>query len=249
MTDSASIRTVRHAPPACLEEVAAAADRLFLGVATVLAGLSLFAAVAGGHWGAFLGAALPALLLVAVLARLRPGTRPGRTVVALALVAQAVTLVHQSGGMSGLHFGAIVLLLALLLQYRDWLPIVAAAAALTAWQAACLAVQPSVLHPSATAASALLHMTFVATEAAVLAWMAVRLRRQLLQLGATPGMLGWPGSWPRSARYRRRLPPASGRRARWPRPWWNWVGAWPVARRRKARAPGPTRACTRRWTV
>ena len=189
MTDSASIRTVRHAPPACLEEVAAAADRLFLGVATVLAGLSLFAAVAGGHWGAFLGAALPALLLVAVLARLRPGTRPGRTVVALALVAQAVTLVHQSGGMSGLHFGAIVLLLALLLQYRDWLPIVAAAAALTAWQAACLAVQPSVLHPSATAASALLHMTFVATEAAVLAWMAVRLRRQLLQLGATPGML------------------------------------------------------------
>ncbi|WP_460159163.1 hypothetical protein [Pseudomonas sp. S1_H07] len=103
------------------------ADRIMLGLLwlTLLYSLSL----------AFLHSTFTQALLVGattcvastVLYRVLAGTRAMRCIIAVALMVMAALHINQTRGVIEFHFGIFVLL-AVLTFYRDWLPIVVAAA-------------------------------------------------------------------------------------------------------------------------
>lgn len=194
---SASSRTVEsfvgHEKLPFLQALAAEADRLFLAVTALLALVSLGLALRAGLWTPFLAISLPTLLVVAAQIRLLPGTRLSRCTVALAWMVLASVLIHQTNGLLETHFTVIVLI-ALLLYYRDWLPLVVAAAAIAVHHVLFFWLQQRGLpYPVFSAGSGIgvlaLHATYVVVETALLSVMAVQMRRQLLLLGHDPRQL------------------------------------------------------------
>ncbi|WP_303639049.1 methyl-accepting chemotaxis protein [Stenotrophomonas tuberculopleuritidis] len=173
-----------------LRTLGAAADRLFLGVTVALVLVSLALAARNGQWTPWLAVALPAVLVSALQVHWLPGSRLSRCTLALAWMVLSATLIHQTHGQLETHFTVIVLI-ALLLYYRDWLPIVVAAAAIAVHHVVFYALQARGLpYPVFAAGSGLgvlaLHALYVAVEAGLLSVMAVQMRRQLLLLGHDP---------------------------------------------------------------
>jgi methyl-accepting chemotaxis protein len=176
-----------------LQALTAEADRLFLGVSALLALVSMGLALRAGSWTPFLAISLPTLLVVAAQVHLLPGTRLSRCTVALAWMVQAATLIHQTSGLLETHFTVIVLI-ALLLYYRDWLPLVVAAAAIAVHHVLFFYLQHRGLpYPVFSAGSGIgilaLHASYVVVETALLSVMAIQMRRQLLLLGHDPRQL------------------------------------------------------------
>lgn len=176
-----------------LQAMTAEADRLFLGVSALLALVSMGLALRAGSWTPFLAISLPTLLVVAAQVHLLPGTRLSRCTVALAWMVQAATLIHQTSGLLETHFTVIVLI-ALLLYYRDWLPLVVAAAAIAVHHVLFFYLQQRGLpYPVFSAGSGIgilaLHASYVVVETALLSVMAIQMRRQLLLLGHDPRQL------------------------------------------------------------
>jgi methyl-accepting chemotaxis protein len=102
------------------------ADRLMLGV---LAGLLIFTFALAPrydtwHWAFLVG--VPAAMIPAAFAFVYPGSLLTRLSVATSLMVFCALNIHQVYGLTELHFGIFVLL-AFLLCYRDWRPIVMAA--------------------------------------------------------------------------------------------------------------------------
>ncbi|WNH51902.1 methyl-accepting chemotaxis protein [Stenotrophomonas oahuensis] len=181
---------VGHENVPYLQALAAEADRLFLAVTALLTAISLVLAWRNGVWTPALAISLPSLALVALQTRWLPGTRLSRCTVALVWMVLAATLIHQTHGMLETHFGVIVLI-ALLLYYRDWLPIVVAAAAIAVHHVLFFVLQSRGLDLPVFAAGSgfgvvLLHAAYVVVETALLCAMAVQMRRQLLLLGHDP---------------------------------------------------------------
>ncbi|KIP87825.1 chemotaxis protein [Stenotrophomonas maltophilia] len=184
---------VGHEKLPFLQALTAEADRLFLAVTALLALVSMALALRAGSWTPFLAISLPTLLLVAAQVHLLPGTRLSRCTVALAWMVQAATLIHQTNGLLETHFTVIVLI-ALLLYYRDWLPLVVAAAAIAVHHVLFFYLQQRGLpYPVFSAGSGIgilaLHASYVVVETALLSVMAVQMRRQLLLLGHDPRQL------------------------------------------------------------
>ncbi|MDV3468815.1 methyl-accepting chemotaxis protein [Stenotrophomonas sp. C3(2023)] len=182
-----------HEPAPFLQALGAQADRLFVGVTALLSLVSLVLAMRSGLYTAFLAVSLPALLVVILQACLLPGTRLSRCSIALAWMVQAATLIHQTSGLLETHFTVIVLI-ALLLYYRDWLPLVVAAGAIALHHVLFFLLQQRGLpFPVFEAGSGLgvlaLHAGYVAVETALLSVMAIQMRRQLLLLGHDPVQL------------------------------------------------------------
>src|SRR5690606_34467277 len=176
-----------------LEEQAADADRLFLKLVVVLAAISVGIAAFTGHWGAALWVSLPTVAFAAAQVHFFLGTRLSRISIALAMMALSAALIHQSNGMTEAHFG-VIMLIALLLYYRDWLPIVVAAAAIAVHHVAFFFMQRAglpfpVYPPGAGFGIVLLHAAYVTVETVLLTVMAVQMRRQLLSLGYGPRRL------------------------------------------------------------
>ena len=173
-----------------LQKLAAEADRLFLAVAAFVGIVSLAAAWRQGVWTPWLAVTLPTLAIIALQVKLHPGTLLSRCTVALGLMVLAAVLIQQAGGMTEVHFGVIVLI-ALLLYYRDWRPIVVASAAIAVHHLLFFWLQHRGLPLRAFAADAginilAIHAGYVAAEAVILVAMAVQLRRQLLDVGHDP---------------------------------------------------------------
>jgi methyl-accepting chemotaxis protein len=184
---------VGHEKLPFLQALTAEADRLFLAVTALLALVSMALALRAGSWTPFLAISLPTLLLVAAQVHLLPGTRLSRCTVALAWMVQAATLIHQTNGLLETHFTVIVLI-ALLLYYRDWLPLVVAAAAIAVHHVLFFYLQQRGLpYPVFSAGSGIgilaLHPSYVVVETALLSVMAIQMRRQLLLLGHDPRQL------------------------------------------------------------
>ncbi|MGY0618472.1 methyl-accepting chemotaxis protein [Lysobacter sp. A378] len=178
---------------AYLQQLAAGADRLFVGVGLLLAVAS--AALAGyhGQWLPFFAITVPSVALVACQVALFPGTRLSRVSVALVLMVLSAVMIHQSGGMVEVHFG-VILLIALLLYYRDWVPIVVAAAAIAVHHVVFFYLQASGLPfptfpPGSGFGIVALHAAYVVAETGLLVVMAVQMRRELLCLGHAPEQL------------------------------------------------------------
>jgi methyl-accepting chemotaxis protein len=184
---------VGHEKVPYLQALAAEADRLFLGVTALLVAASFVLAWRAGAWTPLLAISLPSLALVALQTRWLPGTRLSRCTVALVWMVLAATLIHQTHGMLETHFTVIVLL-ALLVYYRDWLPIVVAAGAIAVHHVLFFVLQrKGVDLPVFTAGSGfgvvLLHAAYVVVETALLSTMAIQMRRQLHLLGHDPRAL------------------------------------------------------------
>jgi methyl-accepting chemotaxis protein len=166
------------------------ADRLLLLVASTLL-LASFALAPWHHtWPEALMIGLPVWTLCAWLATAFRGALVTRCALATALMVFASLAIHQSHGMIEAHF-SIFVLLAFLLYYRDWIPLVVAAGVIAVlhlgFDALQRAGQPVWCFASSSGLSiVLVHAAFVVGETALLVWMAIQLRREIEAMGGDP---------------------------------------------------------------
>ncbi|MET0499104.1 MAG: methyl-accepting chemotaxis protein [Steroidobacteraceae bacterium] len=175
-----------------LHEIYARADRLMVGV---LCGLFAFScALAPWHdtWMGVMLVGLPAVVVPAWLARIAPGSLVTRLAVATALMVFSGLNIHQAFGKAELHFGIFVLL-AFLLCYRDWRPIVLAAGVAAVhhlsfnyfqelgYGVMCF-TQPGI-------GIVLTHAAYVVVETAVLSYLALVLYREGIQSAELQSMV------------------------------------------------------------
>lgn len=114
-------------PGTVLAEHFRRADRVMLAIAAALAVYSLALAAWHQTWLQALLVGGGTLALLALVYQLAPGSVVSRVAMAAGFMVLTALHINQAGGMVEMHFGVFVLL-ALLLYYRDWLPIVVAAA-------------------------------------------------------------------------------------------------------------------------
>lgn len=136
---------------------------------------------------------MPAAVVPALLLRLAPaGARRTRLAVAASFMVFSALMIHQSRGMLEFHF-AIFCFLAFLLYYRDWQPIVLAAALIAVHHVSFYFLQlnqvPVFAYPSVGSFwVVLLHAAFVVAETVVLVIFARRMYRESVE-AATVAML------------------------------------------------------------
>jgi methyl-accepting chemotaxis protein len=166
------------------------ADRLLLSAMTALLLVSFALAPWYHTWAEALTIGVPAWGLSSWLVLAFGGALVTRCVIAAALMIFASLLIHQSHGMIEAHF-AIFVLLAFLLFYRSWVPLVVAAAVIAVLHLGVDALQRAgqpvwVFAATGGLGIVVLHAAFVVIETALLVWMAIALRREIDALGADP---------------------------------------------------------------
>jgi methyl-accepting chemotaxis protein len=176
-----------------LSRLRAVGDRLLLGVIAVLMLASLGLAGWYGTWVEAFAIGLPAAIIPAWLVSSNPGALVTRCAIAASLVIFTALQIHQAHGLLELHFGFFVLL-AFLLFYRDWVPLVVAAGLIAVHHLAFDFIQRSGGHVWVFAANTgfsivLIHAAYVVFETALLVWMAVILRAEAEAVGCEPDEL------------------------------------------------------------
>jgi methyl-accepting chemotaxis protein len=167
-----------------MRKIYSGADRLMLPVIWTMFVMAL--ALANWHdtlgWALTIG--LPAALGPTVAILLAPGSRASRYSVAAALMVFAALHIHQSAGMTELHFGIFVLL-AFLLCYRDWSVIVVGAAVIAVHHLSFNYLQEwgfGVLCFTETGLGKVLaHAAYVVAETVVLSYLSLLLHREAVQ--------------------------------------------------------------------
>lgn len=120
-----------------------------------------------------------------VVSALAPGSMLSRIVMGVAFMVMTSLHIQQSHGMLEYHFGVFVLI-ALLLYYRDWVPVVAAAATIALHHISFYFLQNGGsgvwLLPTTESGFdiVLLHATYVVVETAVIVWMSIDLKKEYL---------------------------------------------------------------------
>ena len=176
-----------------LTRKAAEADRLLGAVGAGFAAVLLLTGLALGETAVALLVVLPTLAAGAWLIGRHAGSLPTRLFVGAAFMVLSAGLIQVAGGMIEMHF-AIFVLLAFLLIYRDWRPIVLAAAVIAVHHLGFALAQAQGLglrvFPDATGLGTarlyglvLIHALFVVAETAVLVLLAQRLRREAARIG------------------------------------------------------------------
>lgn len=168
-----------------LQPYRAAADRVMLATLGFLAIVSLGVAAFTATWAITVAVSLPALLVPAAIYKLAPGSLASRLCFAFALMVFAALTIQQTQGMIEAHFGIFVLL-AFLLYYRDWRPVLAAAGAIAIHHLAFNSLQAAgmgiyVFEGGADFNLVLIHAAYVVVEAAVLIYMALKLETETLE--------------------------------------------------------------------
>jgi methyl-accepting chemotaxis protein len=158
------------------------ADRIMLILLGGLFGLSLALANLYSTW-------LEAFLIGggtfacgAALSAMAPGQLITRAMMSAGLMVMTALHIHQSHGMIEFHFGVFVLL-ALTLYYRDWVPVVVAAATIAVHHFLFFYLQASgsnlwVLPSTDNGWIIMLHAAYVVVETAVVVWMSVDLKKE-----------------------------------------------------------------------
>jgi methyl-accepting chemotaxis protein len=160
------------------------ADRIMRGVAWFLCVLSLALATWYGTWGLALTVGISLALASTAGVVLLPARRATRVLNAVVLMSFSALLIQQSHGMIEMHF-TIFVLLAFLLYYRDWLPLVLGAALAALHHLGFYVLQakgvPVFLfnHP-ANISMVFIHAAFVVFETALLVYMATQSKREAL---------------------------------------------------------------------
>jgi len=160
-------------------------DRIMVGVIWLLMATSLGLASWYGTWQEALMIGLPAAIVPSALLAMAPGTLVTRLSNAAAFMIFSALMIHQAHGMIEMHFGIFVLL-AFLLFYRDWPPIVAAAAIIAVHHLSFNYLQqagaPIYVFEDRTGIDlVLIHAAFVVFETAILVYMARLFRKESIQ--------------------------------------------------------------------
>jgi methyl-accepting chemotaxis protein len=168
-------------------------DRLLFGVVSALMLISLCIAPLHDTWTAALAVGLPTWAVCGWLTLTNGGQLVTRCTIAASLMVFSALQIHQAHGMIEAHF-AIFGMLALLLYYRDWIPVVVAAGVIAAHHVGFDMLQRSgtpvwVFASESGFSIVLLHATYVVFESTLLVVMAVRLRREIEATGGEPGEL------------------------------------------------------------
>ena len=176
-----------------LEELRREADWIMLALVGVMTLLSLGLAMGTGTWPSFLLIGLPTLAACALQVRLNNGALVTRLTIAAAFMVLSGLTIHQARGMIEMHF-SIFVLLALLLYYRDWIPIVFAAVVIAVHHLGFDYMQRQGVPVWVFAADTgyiivIIHALFVVAETAVLVIMARNLQREAELVGANPKRL------------------------------------------------------------
>jgi methyl-accepting chemotaxis protein len=174
-------------------QLAHSGDRLLLGVVTGLLVMSFALAPWHGTWTEVFLIGVPAAAMSAFLTWARPGSLLTRNAIAASLMVFAGLEIHQAHGMAELHFSVFVLL-AFLLVYRDWRPIITAAAVIAVHHLSLDYVQRDggsvwVFATRGGFGIVLLHAAYVVFETAILVALAIRLRAESMAVGSDPRAL------------------------------------------------------------
>ena len=169
------------------------ADRLLLIAMTALLLVSFALAPWYHTWAEALTIAVPAWAVSVWLVFAFGGALVTRCVIAAAMMIFASLLIHQSHGMIEAHF-SIFVLLAFLLFYRSWVPLIVAAAVIAVLHLGFDALQRAgqpvwVFAATGGFGMVILHAALVVIETSVLVWMAIKLRSEIDALGADPTAL------------------------------------------------------------
>ncbi len=169
------------------------ADKLFTYVIVMLFGLSAAIAFQSSAWIILLTLALPAACLPILMVKLYPGQLVTRLAVACSLMLFSAILIQQTKGMSEAHFSVFVLL-ATLLYYRDWRPIVAATVVTAShhvlFNISAFADSGFIVFAQGPDIKILtIHALTVVVESAILIWMARSLGQDAEYLGLEPKKL------------------------------------------------------------
>ena len=178
---------------AYLQALSRSGDRLLLGVMTALAAISLALAALHDTWAETLWIGVPTIAVCAWLVSAHGGELVTRCAIAAGLMMFAALQVHQVHGMIEMHF-AFFVLLAFLLYYRDWVPLIVAAAVVAVHHLSFDILQRGgssvwLFESRSGFGMVLLHAAFVVFETALLVLMAMRLRAEVSAVGANPGLL------------------------------------------------------------
>lgn len=154
----------------------------FLGVHAVLA---FFFAAFHGTWleAVFIG--LPSVIVPAWLAKTQPNSVAAKAAVGSAFMIFSALFIHQMRGWTEMHFHVFVSL-AILLAYRDWRPIVAAAGVIAVQHVSFGAAQyfslPVYIYSAkeGIVVTTVVHALFVVVETAALSVLAVQMRKDWL---------------------------------------------------------------------
>ena len=166
------------------------ADRIMAVTLGLLLVVVMAVAAFTGTWFAALAVGIPAFAVPLALIYMAPGKLAARIGVAVAFMVYAALLIQQSHGMIEAHF-SIFVLLAFLLFYRDWKPILVAAVVIEVHHVAFYFLQVSdsgiyLLSQGAGFDLVVIHALFVVFESALLIYMAIKLRMEMRMLGGTP---------------------------------------------------------------
>jgi len=161
------------------------ADRLMVGTLAFLMVVGLALGIANDSLGLAFLVGLPALLVPLALTRMAPGSLVGRMAVACAFMIFCAQFIQQTHGLIESHF-LIFVLLAFLLYYRDWRPVIGAAGLIAVHHLLFNYLQGTnsgiyVFNYGSGFSIVLLHAVFVVFEAVVLVYMAVQLRREAIE--------------------------------------------------------------------
>ncbi|MCK4709556.1 MAG: methyl-accepting chemotaxis protein, partial [Gammaproteobacteria bacterium] len=161
----------------------AQSDRLMLGLLWGLFIYSLALANWYGTWTEAFVIGLPAALVPTGLYFLVKGTQITRSAVAASFMIFAALTIHQGHGMVELHF-IIFVLLAFLLQYKDWIPVIVGTLIIAVHHLGFNFLQEwgfgVYIFPTRTGIDlVIIHAAFVVFEAAVLVYLNVKDGKEL----------------------------------------------------------------------
>lgn len=171
--------------PFTLHDIYLKGDRIMSGVQIVLLLLSFSLASIYTTWGEALVIGIPAAALPIFLTFWLPGSRITRIAHGLAFMVFSALLIHQVNGMIELHF-SIFVLLAFLLFYRDWLPILMAAGLIAVHHLSFNYLQEAglgvyVFEFRTGLDIVMIHAGFVVFETALLIYMAISMHKESIQ--------------------------------------------------------------------
>jgi methyl-accepting chemotaxis protein len=160
------------------------ADRVMAGLIGGMLLLSVALGVRTMTLGVAFGVGVPLAALALIVWRMARGTLLSRAVFATCAMSLVSLHIHQARGLDELHFGVFVLL-AFLLVYRDWRPIAIAAGVIAVEHVLFdyLQIAGAGVYCFAKPGVAVVigHATYVVVESAVLGWLAIVMREQLVQ--------------------------------------------------------------------
>lgn len=151
------------------------ADRIMLGVLWLMFLYALGLAAWHGTWAQALLVGGGTVLAMSLLHQLIPGRRLLRCTIGAAFMVMSALHINQSAGLLEMHFGIFVLL-AFLVYYRDWLPIVVAATLIAVHHLSFFALQQQGTGVFVIANGSwpviFLHAFYVVLESAILIYLA-----------------------------------------------------------------------------